>query len=157
VHDGDELPGCGHNPVTASPDDVAERHYGPCRTAYFYTAVANSYLIPFCHSFYVMYPAVLALELAIAHIKRGNAKKRYFFWHFRLQYNRSCGILCLFSSYGRGTKPPKPMKAMASIPAVTSAMGTPFMPLGVPVSAICSRKPAKITSASAKPTAIEAA
>ena len=58
--------------------------------------------------------------------------------------------------YGRGTRPLKPMKAMARMPAVTSAMGTPFMPLGVPVRSICSRRPAKITSAMAKPTAIEA-
>ena len=61
---------------------------------------------------------------------------------------------CVF--YGRGTRLLKPMKAMARIPAVTSAMGTPFMPLGVPVSSSCSRMPAKMTSARVKPTAMEA-
>ena len=58
--------------------------------------------------------------------------------------------------YGRGTRLLNPMKAMARIPAVTSAMGTPFIPLGVPVSSSCSRMPAKITNAKVNPTAMEA-
>ena len=56
--------------------------------------------------------------------------------------------------YGSGTRPLKPMKAMARMPAVTSAIGTPFMPRGVPVRSSCSRMPAKSISASAKPTAM---
>ena len=72
---------------------------------------------------------------------------------------RSGGALICFSGshlYGRGTRLLKPMKAMARIPAGTSAMGTPFMPLGVPVSSSYSRMPAKMTSARVKPTAMEA-
>ena len=56
--------------------------------------------------------------------------------------------------YGKGTRLLNPMKAIARMPAVTRAMGTPFIPLGVPVSSSCSRMPAKMTSARVKPTAM---
>ena len=44
------------------------------------------------------------------------------------------------------------MKASARIPAVTNAIGTPFIPLGTSDNSSCSRKPAKITNANVKPT-----
>ena len=50
------------------------------------------------------------------------------------------------------TSPANPMKASARIPAVTSAIGTPFIPFGTSDKASCSRKPAKITNANVKPT-----
>ena len=55
------------------------------------------------------------------------------------------------------TKPEKPINAIAKIPAVMSAMGTPFTPLGTPTISNLSRMPAIMTSASAKPIAIEVA
>ena len=52
------------------------------------------------------------------------------------------------------TKLEKPMKAMARMPAVMSAMGTPFIPLGISTSSSCSRRPAKMTMATVKPMAM---
>ena len=50
--------------------------------------------------------------------------------------------------------PPKPMKAMASRPATTRAMGIPAMPLGMSIMASCSRMAAKMVSARPKPRAV---
>ena len=44
------------------------------------------------------------------------------------------------------------MNANAKMPAVTSAIGTPFIPLGTSDSVSCSRNPAKTTNANVKPT-----
>ena len=44
------------------------------------------------------------------------------------------------------------MNANARMPAVTNAIGTPFIPLGTSDSVSCSRKPAKTTNAKVKPT-----
>lgn len=44
------------------------------------------------------------------------------------------------------------MKANARIPAVTNAIGTPFIPFGTSDSVSCSRNPAKTTNANVKPT-----
>lgn len=57
----------------------------------------------------------------------------------------------------RYTKPAKPMKAMAKMPAVTSATGTPRMACGTSFSSSRSRMPAKTVSARAKPNAVETA
>lgn len=57
----------------------------------------------------------------------------------------------------RYTNPAKPMKAMARMPAVTSATGTPRMACGTSFSSSRSRIPAKTVSASAKPKAVETA
>ena len=54
------------------------------------------------------------------------------------------------------TRPAKPINASARIPAVTSAIGAPFIPDGTSASSSCSRIPARITSASPKPTAVAA-
>ena len=53
--------------------------------------------------------------------------------------------------------PEKPMKAMASRPAVRSAMGMPFIAAGTFRRESCSRMPAKMMSESAKPMAVEKA
>ncbi len=53
------------------------------------------------------------------------------------------------------TSPEKPMKAMARIPAVISAMGTPLKAAGTSSKSRRSRRPAKRTSASPKPMAVE--
>lgn len=55
------------------------------------------------------------------------------------------------------TNPAKPMKAMAKMPAVTSATGTPRMACGTSFSSSRSRMPAKTVSARAKPSAVETA
>ena len=55
------------------------------------------------------------------------------------------------------TIPENPINAMASNPAVTSAMGVPFIPWGMDDSSSCSRIPAKIVRANPKPRAVEAA
>lgn len=52
------------------------------------------------------------------------------------------------------TIPEKPIKAMARMPAVTSAIGIPFISLGISANSSVSRIPAKITSASPKPRAV---
>ena len=52
------------------------------------------------------------------------------------------------------TKPAKPMKAIARIPAVTNAIGIPFTPFGTSTSSRCSLKPAKITIARVNPSDI---
>ncbi len=52
------------------------------------------------------------------------------------------------------TRPANPMKARARMPAVTSEMGTPFIPEGMLASSSCSRIPAMITSARPKPMAV---
>ena len=57
----------------------------------------------------------------------------------------------------RYTTPVKPMKAMARMPAVMRAMGVPFMPFGASISSMCSRMPAKMTNAKAKPKAMPTA
>lgn len=57
----------------------------------------------------------------------------------------------------RYTSPAKPMKAMAKMPAVTSATGTPRMACGTSFSSSRSRMPAKTVSARAKPNAVETA
>ena len=49
------------------------------------------------------------------------------------------------------------MNAKANNPAVTRAIGVPFMPLGIEESSNCSRIPAKMVKASPKPIAVEAA
>lgn len=49
------------------------------------------------------------------------------------------------------------MKAMASRPAVRSAMGIPFIAAGTFRRESCSRIPAKMMSESAKPMAVEKA
>jgi hypothetical protein len=54
------------------------------------------------------------------------------------------------------TMPVKPIKARARIPAMTSEMGTPFIPLGTSTISSCSLIPARIISASPKPIAVEA-
>ena len=43
------------------------------------------------------------------------------------------------------------MNANAKIPAVTNAIGTPFIPFGTSDNSSCSRNPANITNASVKP------
>ena len=53
------------------------------------------------------------------------------------------------------TSPEKPMKAMARMPAVTSAIGVPRNDSGTSSNSNRSRIPAKSTSASAKPRAVE--
>ena len=55
------------------------------------------------------------------------------------------------------TRPAKPMNAIARIPAVTSATGTPRIARGTSLSSSRSRMPEKTTSARAKPTAVETA
>jgi len=50
--------------------------------------------------------------------------------------------------------PEKPIKAIAKRPAVSSAMGMPFMAAGTFRRESCSRMPAKMMSASAKPMAV---
>lgn len=55
----------------------------------------------------------------------------------------------------RYTRPEKPMKAMARIPAVMSAMGTPRNDLGTSSKSRRSRIPAKRISARAKPRAVD--
>lgn len=55
------------------------------------------------------------------------------------------------------TIPVNPMNARARMPAVIKAIGVPFMPSGTSISSVCSRTPAKIISASAKPQAMPAA
>ncbi len=57
----------------------------------------------------------------------------------------------------RYTTPVKPMNAMARMPAVMRAMGVPFMPFGASISSMCSRMPAKMTNAKAKPKAMPTA
>ena len=52
------------------------------------------------------------------------------------------------------TNPENPIKAIANIPAVTKAMGTPCIALGTLFNANCSRIPANITNANVKPIAI---
>lgn len=52
------------------------------------------------------------------------------------------------------TKPEKPMKAIANIPAVTKAIGMPCIALGTLLKASCSRMPANITNAKVKPMAV---
>ena len=56
--------------------------------------------------------------------------------------------------FGTYTSPENPMKAMARIPAVISAMGTPLKALGTSSKSRRSRIPAKSTSARAKPSAV---
>ena len=58
------------------------------------------------------------------------------------------------SRFGTYTSPENPMKAMARIPAVISAMGTPLKALGTSSKSRRSRIPAKSTSARAKPSAV---
>ena len=53
--------------------------------------------------------------------------------------------------------PENPINAIANKPAVTKAIGVPFIPFGTFVMASCSRIPAKITNAKAKPNAVEIA
>ena len=53
------------------------------------------------------------------------------------------------------TTPENPMNAMASRPAVIRAIGVPCIPFGTFTRLICSRSPAKSTSASPKPIAVE--
>ena len=53
------------------------------------------------------------------------------------------------------TKPEKPIKAIASIAAVISAIGIPFNAAGTPSNSKRSRIPAKITNATAKPIAVD--
>ena len=53
--------------------------------------------------------------------------------------------------------PENPMNAIASKPAVIKAIGVPFMPSGICVMANCSRIPANITNAKAKPNAVDIA
>lgn len=53
--------------------------------------------------------------------------------------------------------PEKPIKAIANRPAVISAIGMPFMAAGTFVRSSCSRIPAKIIRASAKPIAVATA
>ena len=61
----------------------------------------------------------------------------------------------LFRIAGRRyTSPEKPMKAMARIPAVISAIGTPLNALGTSSNSSLSRMPAKSTSARANPNAV---
>lgn len=61
----------------------------------------------------------------------------------------------LFRIAGRRyTSPEKPMKAMARIPAVISAIGTPLNALGTSSNSSLSRMPAKSTSARANPSAV---
>ena len=55
------------------------------------------------------------------------------------------------------TSPANPMKANAKMPAVTSAIGTPFIPFGTSDSVSCSRKPAKTTKAKVKPAPFDKA
>ena len=55
------------------------------------------------------------------------------------------------------TIPENPMNASASNPAVTNAIGVPFMPFGMDDSSSCSRIPAKMVNAKPKPIAVEAA
>ena len=57
----------------------------------------------------------------------------------------------------RYTNPENPMKAIARMPAVISAMGTPFMALGMSSSSRRSRIPAKSTRASENPIASDTA
>ena len=49
------------------------------------------------------------------------------------------------------------MNAIANNPAVTRAIGDPFMPLGTLTISMCSRMPAKMVSAKPNPIAVEAA
>ncbi len=74
-----------------------------------------------------------------------------FIRYFSVFLNNSFTHLPIHSFY---TSPEKPINANARIPAVTSAIGIPFIPLGTFARAICSRMPEKITRASAKPTAV---
>ena len=53
------------------------------------------------------------------------------------------------------TTPENPMNAIASRPAVIKAIGVPCIPFGTFTRLICSRSPAKSTSASPKPIAVE--
>ena len=57
-------------------------------------------------------------------------------------------------SHTRYTSPENPMKAMARIPAVISAIGTPLKALGTSSNSSLSRMPAKSTSARANPSAV---
>ena len=57
----------------------------------------------------------------------------------------------------RHTMPENPIKAIASRPAVSSAIGMPFIAAGTFRRESCSRMPAKMTSESAKPIAVEKA
>ena len=58
------------------------------------------------------------------------------------------------SKRNRYTRPEKPMKAIARIPAVTRATGAPFSAAGTSSKSRRSRIPAKSTSATPKPTAV---
>ncbi len=61
----------------------------------------------------------------------------------------------LFRIAGRRyTSPENPMKAMARMPAVISAIGTPLKALGTSSNSSLSRIPAKSTSARANPSAV---
>lgn len=51
--------------------------------------------------------------------------------------------------------PEKPINAMASSPAQSRAMGVPCIAFGTSAISSCSRTPANITSASAKPNAVD--
>ena len=55
------------------------------------------------------------------------------------------------------TSPENPIKAIAKMPAVISAMGTPFMALGTFSNSRRSRKPANNTKANVNPMATETA
>ena len=50
--------------------------------------------------------------------------------------------------------PENPINARAKRPAVTKAIGIPFIPLGISASSICSLNPAKVAKANPKPMAL---
>ncbi len=89
------------------------------------------------------------LDSNLLRIKKDNVnnqiqKKRLQKWK-RLNY--------IFNFYMPYTIPVKPINAKAKIPAITNAIGTPFIPLGASIRSICSLKPANKTMANPKPTA----
>ena len=121
-------------------------------------ALFTSQLFTFVGDFTSFLVAFYHMERAVARFRAGSRPDREIHGtsqllqrtnshpHFRRWLFRIAGR--------RYTSPENPMKAMARIPAVISAIGTPLKALGTSSNSSLSRMPAKSTSARANPSAV---